>query len=209
MKLCSVLWVLATVMAGPLRAAGLPDEAVQRAYVLSYGYESVQDYDNAIKVLSEVLYTDSHGYLVNLRMGWLTFLKGRCAEAREYYQSAIKASPDSIEAKLGYMLPLLAQTRYAEVEKVAKEILAVDPGNYYANLRLAYVLRLQAKHKPAEAVLTPMLRRYPGDISFLLESGLNQVGLKQGESARKTFAAVLLRDPENVIARAQLYCLQK
>ena len=209
MRLRGTLLVLATVAAGFLRAMAMTEDAVQGAYVRSYGYERVQDYDNAMKVLSDVLYMDSQGYFVNLRMGWLNYLQGHYADARTYYQSAIKAVPDSIEAKLGYMLPLLAQARYGEVETAAREILAMDSGNYYANLRLAYVLRLQAKHSQAEAVLVPMLGRHPADTSFLLELGLNQVALKKNGSARKTFTTILRCDPENVIARAQLYYLQK
>ena len=209
MNMRSVLCVLVLVVMGALQVMAMTDEEIRGAYATSYGYEKIQDYDNAIKVLADVLYTDSRGYFVNLRLGWLNYMKGQYADARVHYQLAIKASSGSIEARLGLMLPLLAQTRYADVEVKAREIIAVDPGNYYANLRLAYVLRLQAKPTQALAVLSPMVGRYPSDTSLLLETGLNRVALKQTESARKIFNAVLLHEPENVTAKTQLYYLPR
>jgi len=37
------------------------------------------------------------------------------------------------------MLPLMAQGKWSDAEKVAKEILFLDPLSYMANSRLAYI----------------------------------------------------------------------
>ena len=188
---------------------GLCEEEIRAAYYKSYGYEKTQSYEDSIKAITPVLTAYPQGYTVNLRLGWLYYLSGNFANAKTYYQSAIRIAPASIEAKLGYTLPLLAQERYDEVETMAREILRVDDSNYYANLRLVYALRLQKKLDAAETVLNRLLPLYPTDVKFLTEFGLVKQAQNQPVAARRVFADVLILDPENVVAKAQLQALAK
>ena len=176
-------------------------DEVREAHKQSYRYEQSQNYKDAINAL---LVLKEKGYLEKLRLGWLYYLSGNFANSRENYQAAIAAAPKAVEPRLGYLYPLLAQARYAEVETVAKQILALDPDNYYGSMRLAFALRLQAKHDAALAVTERMLSLYPTDVGYLLEHGLNQTALKQSTVAKQTFEKVLNLDPENVIAKQQL-----
>ncbi len=84
----------------------LTEAQIKDAYYKSYTYEKMQDYENAINALSSVLNEYQDGYTVNLRMGWLYYLKTNYANSISHYQTAIKAAPSSIEAKLGYLNPL-------------------------------------------------------------------------------------------------------
>jgi len=202
-------FALALAAATPNGAPALSDDEIRDAYHKSYRYEKAQDYDDAIKAMMPIVTAYPQGYTVNLRLGWLYYLNGNHANAKTYYQAAIKTAPASLEAKLGYTLPLLAQERYDETEMIAKQILRVDASNYYANLRLAFALRLQNKFDAAEEVLNRLLPLYPTDVKFLTELGLVKAAQNQPGAARRIFTDVLTLDPENVVAKEQLSAASK
>lgn len=198
------MWILVVLLLIPVNALAISPEEIREAYQKSYNYEKLDDYDNAIKTLSGVLEAYPDGYTVNLRLGWLYYLDEKYANSIDHYLSARKAIPTSIEAKLGYILPLLDQGKYKEVETLAEEIISVDYYNYYANMRLAYVLRLQKKFDLAEKVVNKMLAVYPIDVSFLTELGLIHDGRGEVDLAAKAFWDVLVLDPENTTAKNYL-----
>jgi len=179
-------------------------EEVRECYRASRDYERMQDYHAAIVALAPVSKRDGRGYVVNLRLGWLHYLSGDYAAAEGHYKAAIRTSSDSIEAKLGYTLPLLAQANYQRVEFVTKQILRADRRNYYGSLRLAFALRMQGKYSSAEKVVRRMLRLYPTDVSFLTELAFAKIAQGHGSSAKVVFGNILKLDPYNVIAKHQL-----
>ncbi len=186
------------------RAAVPTDAEIRDAYHKSYRYEKAQNYADAIKALAPVVDAYPTAYTVNLRLGWLNYLTGGFATARKHYETAIKAAPDSIEAKLGHTLPLMAQEKWDDAAAVARQVLRIDPSNYTANLRLAYVLRLQKKFDAAEQILNGMLVLYPTDISLLTEFALIKLAKDNKPEAKRVFNDILTLDPENVTAKAQL-----
>ena len=182
--------------------AAMNDSEIRDAYYKSYRDEKAQSYADAIRALAPVAEANPQGYTVNLRLGWLNYLQGSYAASRTYYETAMKVAPNSIEARLGYLLPLLALERYTDAESVAQQVIRVDPANYYANLRLAYALRLQKKYAAAEEIVSRQLVSYPTDVSLLTELGLLKVA--QNRPAERIFNDVLTLDPENAVAKAQL-----
>ena len=201
--------VAATTDTNPPSAAAptLSEDAIREAYHGSYRYEKAQSYQDAIKAITPVLTAYPQGYTVNLRLGWLYYLSGNYANAKACYQAAMKAAPMSVEAKLGYTLPLLAQERFGEVEAVTRQILRLDASNYYAHLRLAYALRMQQKPDQAEEALSGVLQMFPTDVGLLTEWGLIKVA--KHLPAERIFNDVLTLDPENVVAKAQLKAAAK
>jgi len=179
-------------------------DAVLDAFAKSYKYEKAQNYNDAIKAL--VVLKD-HDYLVNLRLGWLYYSSGNYANSKQRYQMAITAAPKAIEPRLGYMLPLLAQARYAEVEAAAIQVLRMDSANYYASLRLAIALRMQGKLTQAAEINNSMLRLYPTDVAFLTQLALVHVAQRNSAAAGSVFRRILTLDPENVIAKKELTAL--
>ena len=105
---------------------------------------------------------------------------------------------------MGYLLPLLAQARYQDAESLARQILAGDPGNYYANLRLAVVLRWQRKYAEAEEIVARMLDTYPADTPLMLEMGLLCVAQDKKPEARNWLSDVLALAPDNATAAERL-----
>ncbi len=188
---------------------GVSDKKITEAYYKSYNYEKIQNYSNAIKSLMPVYRDYAQTYTVNLRLAWLYYLSGKYANALEHYGQAIKTAPNSIEARLGHLLPLLAQKRYAQAEQEAFAIIKVDHYNFYANLRLAYALRLQNKLDMAEQVAVKMTSLYPLDVSFLTEYALVKHAQGDSKAAISTFQSVLILDPENVTAKNYLQVLSK
>ena len=182
----------------------LTDAEIREAYYKSYNYEKIQNYNDAINTLMPVYNEFPNTYTVNLRLGWLYYLSTNYANAISHYDRSIKISPYSLEAKLGRLLPLLAQHRYGEVEKEAFQILNVDYYNYYGNLRLAYALRMQQKFDVAVKITQKMLAIYPIDVQFLTEFALGKIGLGETDEAMAVFSNILVLDPENVTAKSYL-----
>ncbi|MGE0609268.1 MAG: hypothetical protein AB7O62_19410 [Pirellulales bacterium] len=172
-------------------------DETQDAIVKSYELEKSAGYAEAIAALKEIR---KPTYLVELRLGWLSYLSGKYNYARQHYQAAMKQAPKSIEPRLGLTLPLLAELKYAEVESVARSILKIDNSNYTASIRLAMALRLQGKLKPAREVNRDMLELYPTDASFLVEQLLTSVGLKETDVPDLALR-ILAVDPENATAK--------
>ncbi len=192
--------IIAFFAAVPAAQALTPDE-IQSAYYRSYGYERTQAYDDAIKALVPVADAYPNGYTVNLRLGWLYYLRAGYANAITYYRKALDAVPASLEARLGLLYPLLALGRADEAFLVVQQILAVDRFNYYGNQRLVSLLHLQGKLDQAERVARDMLALFPTDVFFLVE--LATVRSELGDLAEATglFKDALILDPENVAAR--------
>ncbi len=199
--LAEVGW-LAAAQGRPARA--LPSQETLNGYAASYQLETAMKYAEAIKALEPVVQASPADYAANLRLGWLYYLNGEQVNSLRHYATAVKSAPASIEARIGYTLPLMAQAQYAELEKATRQVVAADAGNYYANLRLAFALRMQKKPDQAETVAKALLERYPTDVSVLTELALVRVAQDQKEEAARLFEQILVLDPENATAKQQL-----
>ena len=187
-----------------LAVTSFAEVSVEEAYYRSYNYEKAADYDDAIKSLLPVYRLYPQGYTLNLRLGWLYYLKGAYTNSIKHYTTAIKTAPNSVEAKLGFSLPLMAQKKWSATEQLLYTVLKIDYYNYYGNLRLSYTLRQQAKNKLAIQVAQKMLVILPTDVALLSELGWTYLSEKEVENATRIFKSVLLLDPENVEAKQYL-----
>ena len=167
------------------------------AFAKSLEFERSGSYADAIDALKNV--NRKSTYLHELRLGWLYYLNGDYFNSRQHYQIAMRTAPKSLEPRLGILAPILAQGKYDEVVTTAHSILAQDANNYTAALRLAFALRMQAKHRPARELLSEMLVLYPTDKSLLLEQLLNSVAL-QTSDVGELCDRILAIDPTNTYA---------
>jgi tetratricopeptide (TPR) repeat protein len=184
--------------------ASVASDPIRDAFARSYEHETAGRYEQAIAALEPVREVSQQSYLLNLRLGWLHYLRGDYESAGGYYRAAIAAALTATEPRVGYLLPLLAQLRFDEAERVARRVLEVDPANYYANLRLAYALRKQNRLAEAEQIASHILERQPTDVSVLAELGSVYADQRRHEEARQVFEKVLLLAPTNALAREQL-----
>lgn len=194
---------LATLAAvvGSDGTASNTDPQIREALKRSCEAEKSRDYGKGIEALLEQYRAHSGHYALSLRLGWLHYLDGKQDQAERYYKAAVEAAPKSIEAKLGYLLPLLAAAKYDETETLARRIIAVDAENYYGNLRLAVALRLQNKATEAREIVERMLAAYPTDSSFLAEAAA--LGASQNSVYATANAKVLAAIGESSQAEAK------
>ena len=191
-------------LSGAQSSAATSDVKILAAIGESSQAEGKGDYKAAIGALDKQLHAHTKDYLLNLRLGWLYYLNRDYAKSVQYYQMAVTAAPRSIEAKLGLLLPLLAQENYRQVELRAEGLLQHDRRNYYGSLRLAVALRLQKKYAAADKIVQHMLTAYPADVYWLSESGLLNLAEENKSAAKEAFADVLSLDPDNAMAKDAL-----
>ena len=109
--------------------------AQKKAFADSYGLEASKLYDRAAEVL-KLVYSENN-YEINLRLGWLNYEAGKYTDAIAYYQKAISAKPNSIEAKLGIVYPLSVIPKWDDVLKQYLDILKIDSNQPLINYRTA------------------------------------------------------------------------
>jgi tetratricopeptide (TPR) repeat protein len=177
-------------------------KSIPAIYQQSYDEEAKGKYQEAIFVLMQAGQAGDNSYLYHLRLGWLQYLAMKYPDSVNSYRKAAILNKDSIEAKLGLMLPLMAQGKWSDAEKVAREILSLDKLSYLANGRLAYIHYNLKQYKEAEAYYRNVLLHYPGDIE--MQVGLAWSLLKQDkkEAAEKVFSEILRYVPNHISANA-------
>jgi len=176
---------------------------VSALYQASYDLESVQDYAGALSRMDEIGRA-GEDYVFHLRRGWLLYLLGRYADSAEAYRAAIADQPESVEARQGLVLPLMALKKWPDARAACEELLSVSPDDYRGNSRLAYVLYSMGRYGEAARLYRKVLTHYPSDVE--MQAGLGWAQLKQGDvaAAKKTFSAVLRVAPSHISAKQGL-----
>ncbi|MCB1160279.1 MAG: tetratricopeptide repeat protein [Leptospiraceae bacterium] len=162
--------------------------------------EYEQKYLEALNGMKQILDSNHLDYFYNLRYAWLSYLNGNLSQSIEYYQKAIVLSPDSIEARIGQLKPLLALGKYKQSEIIAKSVMRKDPKNYTARSIMAYGFYLSGQFAQAEEIYESLLLDYPSDTEMLL--GLAWTYVKRGKKqlARNRFLEALKTSPGNLRA---------
>ena len=134
----------------------------------SYRLEKLYQYDAALKVLDIAAKQDPDSELLLLRRGWLHYLSGNHSKSISYYKKAISANPQSLEARLGIILPLMAQQRWREAMLESKKVLEVAPWNYHAHIHLMACEQALKQWSALEKHAQVVADRYPADASVLV-----------------------------------------
>lgn len=191
--------VLAAALGCGVAQAGADGGAADQ-FQRSYESEAAGKVQDAIAALDALPQPQQTGYVAQLRRGWLLYKLGKHAEAIEAYARAIAQEPRSVEARVGVLLPAMALRRWSDVEIGAKEAVRLDPGNYLANLRLAFAVYNLGRYAESAAVYKRLSEGYPSDVE--VRSGLGWALLKSGKAAEAAteFRAVLEVAPKNALA---------
>lgn len=184
------------VMSGEAGAGDSAAELFQR----SYDHEATGKIQDALGALDQLPQGRKDAYVAQLRRGWLLYKLGRSLESIDAYGKAITLEPRSVEARVGILGPQMAMRRWADAEGMAREALKLDPGNYLANLRLAFSLYSLGRYPESASVYRRLLDSYPSDVE--VRSGLGWAQLKSGKAAdaAKEFREVLEIAPRNALA---------
>jgi tetratricopeptide (TPR) repeat protein len=177
----------------PLTGAGA-------AFQRSYDEEAAGRLDGAVEALDALPPPQNESYTAAFRRGWLLYRLGRHLESIAAYMKATSLEPESIEARVGALLPELAARRWRDAEITAREILQRDPANYYANLRLAFAVYNLGRHAEAEKLYRHLLTMYPSDTDVRAGLGWSLFKLGKRDEAKKYFSEVLDVSPHSALA---------
>jgi tetratricopeptide (TPR) repeat protein len=187
------LWTLVLLFLSLLPAV-LPaqsyTDAQSGALGKSYVYESAAQYDSAAAVLLAAGPVGGDFFL-NLRLGWLHYLKKDYGTAVRYYRVAEKAEQRSIEAKVG-LLSCFEQTKDGSgLFETARELFTIDPANPSAHRFMIDADIAIREYSRAETRANQALRYYPIDPGFNVR--LARIYLLQGRTAEAHAVAAAMQ----------------
>ncbi len=156
------------------------------AFSKSYAAEKIKDYDAAIKPLTDAY--DNTSYEENLRLGWLFYKAGKNKESMNYYQTAVKLMPYSVEAKTGLIYPVFADNQIEELEGVYKKILEIDPLEINSNYQLGYIYYNKKNYDLAKKQFEKIINLYPSGYEPYLRDTWQQLN-KTEKPSDKIIAA--------------------
>jgi tetratricopeptide (TPR) repeat protein len=167
----------------------------------SLAAENGKDIPKALQSLEIMVDEAQSDYLINLRLGWLHYLNRDYEKSVQFYKKALDlTAQQSIEAMLGLVLPLAAQSEWAQVEDLYQKILRLDSGHYTANLRLGQIYLNRGEFARAQKYFAVILKRYPGDYEANLSGGWNAYYSGDAPAARKCFEQALMLSPGDTSA---------
>jgi tetratricopeptide (TPR) repeat protein len=200
MKIRALLAVLTTALTLSTTSV-LAQEALWKN---SYQLETAGKYSEAMAAIDPVAANSPDAELKAMRRGWLYYLLGSFNDAIREYRLAIDRNGRSIDARLGVILPLMAQKRWREAEQSAQAVLDMAPNNYTALLRLCIAQEGLHDWTAMAKTAATLVASYPSDSSaYVYLARANAWQLKR-EQAVAAYTAVLSRYPGHLEARAYL-----
>ncbi len=163
------------------------------AFSSSYEKEYTYDYDNSIKALEKV-YTES-SYEMNLRLGWLYYLKTDHTKSISFYKKALVQNPNSIELKLMIVNPLSYLGNWDDIVAIYESILKSDDKNYTVNYRLGLIWYNRKKSVQALAYIKKIQPLYPFDYELNLLAGKINIALGNITDAKNALQQAVLYNP--------------
>ena len=180
-------------------ALGQINTKVYESFIESYGLEATGNYSNAIEKIIEIYTADS--YDMNIRLGWLYYNLGNYPESQKYYQIATQILPYSIEAKLGYVLPVSGLGYWDKVIEVYNDILIIDPQNTLVNYRMGAIYYERKQYQKAYNFLENVINLYPNDFDAILLFAWTHYQMGKLKDAKVLFNKALLIKPNNSSAQ--------
>ena len=163
----------------------------------SYRLEKLYQYDAALNALNAAANNDPDSELLLLRRGWLHYLSGNHSKSIVFYKKAISANNQSLEARLGIILPLLAQQRWREAMLESEKILEVAPWNYQAHIYLMTCEQALKQWPTLEKHAQQVADRYPTDAAVLVFLARASHYSGNRDAAARAYQKVLHISPEH------------
>ncbi len=174
---------------------------ITKAFSKSYELETNKKYQEAIDAIASL---NQDTYVVNLRLGWLHYLKGNFNKSKNFYNRAITKQNNSIEARFGLIYPLSAMQNWDEVITDYNSILKLDKNNTKANYQLAYIYFVRKEWNKAENYLHKILDLYPFDYDSNLLLGSTLIKNGKIKEAKKVLQIALIYNPDSKVVKELL-----
>jgi tetratricopeptide (TPR) repeat protein len=168
----------------------------------SYDHEAAGQWADAMAVIDALDAGVAEAEFKSLRRAWLFHAMGNPAVSAREYADIVRRHPESVDARLGLTLPLLAQRRWREAEQAARSALDLAPNHYTALLRLTLALEGQRDWPAMARTAAAWVAAYPSDALAPLYLGRAQLAQGRRDAAASAYAAVLVRSPAQAEARA-------
>lgn len=163
----------------------------------SYKYEAEGKYLEAAAVIEKNLNRSSDKEFALIRYAWLSYLLGNYDDSIANYQKAIAINQESIDAKLGITLPLLAKQSYSKTKRYAKQVLEVSPWNYTAHMKIMLCEQAQKRWATLKNHAANLSKHYPTDTTVLVFLARAYAKLDEADSAVDIYKKVLIRYPDH------------
>jgi tetratricopeptide (TPR) repeat protein len=170
-------------------------DVIQTAFVKSYEAETSKNYSVAIRELKLVY--DAGNYVLNIRLGWLSYLAKQYAESINYYEKAISLKPYAIEARFGCVKPLSALEDWDKVKKHYLEILTIDPQNTVANYWLGVIIYNRKDFNSAARFFEKIVNLYPLDYDSVIMMAWSKLNAGRPTDAKVLFHQALIIRPDD------------
>lgn len=200
-----VIVIALALVAGIL--SGQDYEKIRNAFAESYSHEKEGDYKKAIDDLKTVYQENS--FMINIRLGWLSYMGGFFTESIAYYQKSINLKPLALDAKFGIIYPTSAMGNWEQVRKHYRDILAIDPQNTLANYRMGSIFYGNGDYETALSYFEKVVNLYPFDYDALVMYGWTHLQLGKLREAEVIFNQALMNQPEGQSAKEGLQALKK
>ena len=173
-------------------------------FAQSHQLEAEKRYYEAAKSIEKYTRTSPVSEFSVIRHGWLNYLMGNHSGSIADYEHALKINPKSLDARLGILLPLLAQARWREVTLNANKVLKVAPWQYYAHLRLMIAEEAQLQWATLEKHARSVAVRYPSDATVQVYLARASASLGKQQPAISAYRKVLQMVPGHIEATRYL-----
>ena len=165
------------------------------AFSESYALEAVGNFAKGIEEIESIY--DENSYEINLRLGWLYYNLGNYFESKNKYQKAVDLMPYSLEAKLGYVLPVSAMGNWNDVIKTYEKVLEIDPQNTLVNYRMGAIYYERKEYEKALSHCEKTVNLYPFDYDSVVLLGWINYQMGNLREAKVLFQKSMLIKPNN------------
>lgn len=183
---------------------GAPHNEFQKLWIKVNDAETKKDYDTAIEAIREMVGKNesaANSYVL-LRLARIYTKQKNYKLAIASYRRAADAATESAMPLYGLIACYLATDRSDEAIAAAKDVLLLNPIDYYANKTLADQYYKQQDYKRAQSYYQTLSAAYPEDVEASNGVAWSYVGLNAHALAKPIFVAVLAVSPDNELAIA-------
>lgn len=166
----------------------------------SYDLEYHKKYAEAANILKPILVKSPKDEFILNRLGWLNYLQLKYNVSEDYYHKALDVNSDSIDARLGLTLPLMAQLRWKEAAIYANQVISMSAWGYLAHIRLMACESGQSEWETLGKHAEEFIKRYPTDANGFVFLARSQAMLGKKDLAILSYKDALVRAPTNAEA---------
>jgi tetratricopeptide (TPR) repeat protein len=202
---CDVMPIrIALSVTSLLMAASVPfvAQAQTEPFSTSYRFEARKQYAAAAKPL--VSLAEAGNEFAALRLAWLAYLEGKHDVAERSYRELIERKPNSVEPRLGIMLPLMALGRWDEAIAQGQMVLLQSGWDYVAHTRLLACEEALGQWERVEQHALSLSEAFPSDTTALLYLARARQKRNDDAAAKEAYQQVLQRAPSNPEANSYM-----